>query len=117
MNVTEAYDLAADAINNIGTHSLRKFAVATARMCGVSKDKINICRRSTSSARIQDMFADTIILYINGKVAAALCKDRPIAYLCCEGAVWRDGRLNPYPHHAKDNRGLPKEVGHRNLGE
>ena len=80
MNVTEVDDLAADDVGSIRTHSLCRFAVTTARMCGISKDEVDIHGSWKSSTRIQDTYVDTTILYIDGKVTTTLCKGGPIAY-------------------------------------
>ena len=84
LEATEIEDLAAEVAGNIGTHSLRKFAVTTARSSGCSKDDVDVRGRWKSTSRQQDAYADTTIPYIDGKVAAALCRGGPIAYLVKE---------------------------------
>ena len=86
MSVAAIQNLAADVLGNIGTHSIRKFAVQTCRMNGCSKDEVDVRGRWKSSTRIQDTYADTTIPYIDGKVATALCKGGPIAYVVKEGS-------------------------------
>ena len=42
MSVTEMQNLCQDVLGNIGTHSIRKFAVQTCRMNGCSKDEVDV---------------------------------------------------------------------------
>jgi hypothetical protein len=65
----------------MGTHSLRKFAVNTARRNGCSKDDTDHRGRWKGDSRQQDVYADTTIPYVDAKVAAALCKGGPVAFL------------------------------------
>ena len=106
---TEVQDMAADVLGNIGTHSLRKFAVTSARMSGFSKDEVDVRGRWKSSLRIQDTYADTTIPYIDGKVAAALCKGGPVAYVVKEGSGVTDDwiRTHVVPRTAE---AYPKQV-------
>ena len=105
-------NLAADVLGNTGTHSLRKFAAVTyVRMPGFSKDKVDVRVRGRwkSSTRIQDTYADTTIPCIDGKVAAALCKGGPIAYVAKESSGVTDDwiRTHVLPRTAKV---YPKQI-------
>ena len=77
---------AATIVGNLGTHSLRKYGTNMGRGGGCSKDGADLRASWKSDKRQQDGYADTTILYVNGKVAAALCPGSPIVYLPKEGS-------------------------------
>ena len=106
---SEALKELADIVGNIGTHSLRKFAVTMARMCGCSKDDVDVRGRWKSASRQQDTYAATTIPYIDGKVSAALCHGGPIAYVVKEESGVTDDwiRTHVMPRTAEK---YPKQV-------
>lgn len=71
---------------NIGSHSLRKLAVTIARRMGCSRDEVDDRGRWKGQNRQQDTYNETTIPYVDAKVAAALCKGGPIAYLVKEAS-------------------------------
>jgi hypothetical protein len=75
---------------NKGTHSMRKFATNKARGNGCSKDDTDCRARWKSKRRQQDAYADTTIPYVDAKVAAALCKGGPCAYILIDGSGLSD---------------------------
>lgn len=64
-----------------GSHSLRKLGVNIARGNGCNKDDTDTRARWKGAARQQDTYADTTIPFVDAKVAAALCKGGPVAYV------------------------------------
>ena len=67
----------------IGTHSYRKFPSTYARLNGRTPDKIEIrgCWEEQCNKRVVLQYiADVIQLFIDAKVAAALCIEGPIKY-------------------------------------
>ena len=73
--------MGAQALGNVGTHSLRKYGITFARGSGCSKEDVYLRARWKSSKPMQDAYADTTIPYVNCKMAATLCRGRPITYL------------------------------------
>ena len=92
-----------------GTHSLRKFSVNVARRNGCSKDDTDHRGRWKGDSRQQDTYADTTIPYVDAKVAAALCKGGPIAFVVREELGITDQWILDYvvPHMAEH---LPRQV-------
>ena len=76
----DVQDACATTLGDTGTHSIRKFAVNQARGAGCSKDDTDCRGRWRNSQRQQETYANTTIPYVDGKVAAALCKGGPIMY-------------------------------------
>ena len=62
-----------------GTHSIRKMATTRSRRHGCLKDEVDT-RVRWKQQRQQDTYADTILPWPDAKVAATLCKGRPIHY-------------------------------------
>ena len=77
---------AGTAIGNTGTHSLRKYGTTFARASGCCKDDVDMRARWKSNKKQQDGYADVTIPYVDGKVAATLCRGGPIAYLHKDGS-------------------------------
>ena len=64
-----------DIIRNMGTHSLRNVAVTMARMCGCSKDDVDVRGRWKLASRQQDTYMSITIPHMDRKVDVALCHD------------------------------------------
>jgi hypothetical protein len=79
-----------------GTHSMRKFATTVARGSGCSKDDTDCRARWKSHRRQQDQYANVTIPYDDAKVAAALCRGGPVAYIHTEGSGITDDWILQY---------------------
>ncbi len=55
--------------------------MTTAHKCGCSKDDIDFRGQWKNCRCQQDTYADTTIPFVDAKVAAALCKGGPVAYI------------------------------------
>lgn len=97
----EEFNLMAEGLT--GTHSERKFAVNNARKNGCSKDDTDHRGRWKSGDRQQDTYSDTTIPYVDAKVAAALCKGGPVAFVVKDEAGITDQWILDYvvPHIAQ----------------
>ena len=67
-------------LGELGFHSNLKHGVTTARKFGCSKDDVDFHWRWKNRCR-QHTYADTTIPFVDAKVAAALCKGGPVAYI------------------------------------
>ena len=103
------HDMTADG-TDLGTHSLRKYGVTLARGNGCSKEDVNLRARWKSARCIQDTYADVTIPYIDGKVAASLCRGGPIAYLHKEGSGLTDDWIRTHVVPTMVASGLPVPV-------
>ncbi|KAL3773982.1 hypothetical protein ACHAW5_000582 [Stephanodiscus triporus] len=74
-------DFILEILGKVGSHSNRKHGVTTARKSGCSKDDTDFHGRWKKSRHQQDTYADTTIPFVDSKVAMALCKGGPIAYV------------------------------------
>jgi hypothetical protein len=97
-------------IGNIGTHSLRKYGTNLARGSGCSKDEVDLRSRWKSDKRQQDLYADTTIPYVDGKVAASLCPGGPVAYLPKDGSGVTDEWFRDHVTPNLVAAGVPPQV-------
>ena len=67
--------------DNLGSHSIRKFAATHVRKSGCSKDDKDIRGRWKSKARVSDVYEDTELPYPDAKVAEKLCIGGACYYL------------------------------------
>ena len=74
-------DFILEILGKVGSHSNRKHGVTTARKSGCSKDDTDFRGRWKNSRHQQDTYADTTIPFVDAKVAVALCKGGPVAYV------------------------------------
>ncbi len=74
-------DFFLELLGKLGFHSKRKHGVTTARRSACSKDEVDFRGRWKNSRRQQDTYTDTTIPFVDAKVAAALCKGGPVAYI------------------------------------
>jgi hypothetical protein len=79
-----------------GRHSMRKFATTMARGSGCSKDDTDCHARWKSHKWQQDQYANVTIPYVDAKVAAALCKGGPVAYIHAEESSITDDWILQY---------------------
>ena len=93
-----------------GTHSIRKYAVNAARGNGCRKDDTDCRGRWKSGDRQQDTYADTTIPYVDGKVAAALCKGGPIVYVVKESSGATDQWILDHVATHMAESGLPRQA-------
>ena len=94
----------------LGTHSLRKYGTTIARGNGCSKDDTDLRGRWKSDKRQQDTYADTTIPYVDGKVAASLCRGGPIAYLPKDGSGVTDEWIRDHVARNMIAGGIPPQV-------
>jgi hypothetical protein len=112
-------------IGELGSHSNRKFGVTAARKSGCSKDDTDFRGRWKNCRRQQDAYADTTIPFVDAKVAAALCKGGPVAYVLKDASgitdhwvldyvvpCMRDATFCPDPKHAPNEfaAAIPEQV-------
>jgi hypothetical protein len=76
-----ADDVNHNAICQLGSHSIRKFAATHTRKCGCTRDEKDIRGRWKSRKRVSDVYDDVELPYPDAKVANKLCIGGPCYYL------------------------------------
>ena len=71
----------------LGSHSIRKFAAAHVRKCGISKDDKDIRSRWKGKGRVSHVYDDVELPYPDCKVAEKLCFGGPCFYLIDKSVV------------------------------
>jgi hypothetical protein len=74
-------EFALEILVKLGFHSNHKHGVTTACKYCCSKDNIDFRGQWKNCRRQQDTYADTTLPFIDAKVAAALCKGGPVAFI------------------------------------
>jgi hypothetical protein len=86
-----------DDEEGVGTHSYRKFPSTYARSCGCTPDEIEIRGRwKEQGKRVVFRYIDVKQLFIDAKVAAALCIGGPIKYDLVDDGVVRNAVTNEW---------------------
>ena len=78
---SSADDINHNAICQLGSHSIRKFAATHTRKCGCTRDEKDIRGRWKSRKRVSDVYDDVELPYPDAKVANKLCIGVPCYYL------------------------------------
>ncbi|KAL3772963.1 hypothetical protein ACHAWO_008693 [Cyclotella atomus] len=89
-DILKSDDFIIREVGPLGTHSTRKYSVTFVRGNGCSKDDTGTIEVDGRTQDGSTTYADTSIPFVDAKVAAALCKGGPIAYVVDEESCVTD---------------------------